>query len=79
MPTYEFECSECGEYTSALLAVGKRIKKCPSCGKLKLKFVFSSPSVHDTYSPMHPRRGRGAGGWGRINPGTGSDFGENLG
>ena len=79
MPTYEFECSACGHETSKLLPVGKRIKKCPECGKNKLQFVFSVPIVHDTYSPMHPRRGRGSGGWGRIEPGNGSDFGKNLG
>lgn len=80
MPTYEFQCQECGEKCEELLPMGKSIKKCPACGKPKLKKLISCPNYHDTYSPMHPRRGRGVGGYGRVEPGEGAkDFGSNLG
>jgi putative FmdB family regulatory protein len=80
MPIYEFVCDGCKEETSELLPIGKIIKKCPACGELKLKKVlFSRSNYHDTYSPMHPRRGRGQGGYGRIDPGQGSNIGKNLG
>lgn len=79
MPIYEFECEACEARTEKMLPVGRNIRKCPECGKSKLKRVFSAPAYHDTYSPMHPRRGRGNGGYGRIEPGQGTDFGKNLG
>jgi len=71
MPIYEFECGECGEVCEKLLKMGEVIRKCPHCGKSKLKKVMSLPNYHDTYSPMHPRRGRGKGGSGRVDPGEG--------
>ena len=71
MPIYEFQCGECGEVCEERLPLGKSIKKCPSCGKLKLKKLFSKVIYHDTYSPMHPRKGRGVGGYGRVDPGNG--------
>ena len=74
MPIYEFKCSECEEIAEARLDPGKSIKKCPACGELKLKRIFSVPTLIDTYSPMHPRRGRGKGGAGRIDPGQGQNF-----
>lgn len=51
--------------------MGETTKKCPECGKKKLKKQFSQTRYHDTYSPMHPRRGRGVGGHGRVDPGEG--------
>lgn len=71
MPIYEFECQACGEELEAHLKMGASLKKCPSCGEKKLKKKFSRTIFHDTYSPMHPRRGRGVGGYGRIDPGEG--------
>lgn len=74
MPLYEFVCSGCEEKTEFMLPMEKRDskRKCPVCGKLKLKRVlFSSVKYHDILSPMHPRRGRGVGGFGRIEPGDG--------
>ncbi len=79
MPMYEFKCEACGKNTEEILPIGKRIRKCPHCGKLRLQRVISVPVYHDTYSPMHPRRGRGNGGYGRIDPGHGTNIGENLG
>lgn len=67
MPLYEFQCEACGEKTEELLPLGKSLKKCPECGKLKLKQLISETIYHDLYSPCHPRRGRGVGGYGRID------------
>lgn len=72
MPIYEFDCKECGKRSEFLLEMGKTKKKCPECGKLALERVISNPTYHDTYSPMNPRRGRGVGGYGRVDPGIGA-------
>lgn len=71
MPTYSFKCDACEAEVDMLLNMGETKRKCPECGKLKLKKQFTCPNFHDTYSPMHPRRGRGVGGYGRIEPGQG--------
>ena len=43
MPTYEYECSECGhsfeKYQSITAATAR---KCPACGKLKLRRLIGS-------------------------------------
>ena len=80
MPMYVFECSECKEKCEFILKHDETKKKCPSCGKLKLvKQLFNRTHVLDTYSPMHPRRGRGRGGAGRIDPGHGTgDIGKHF-
>ena len=69
MPIYVFKCDECDATHEFQLKMGEKRRKCPSCGKSKLKQQITNPHYHDTYSPMHPRRGRGVGGYGRINPG----------
>lgn len=69
MPLYEFECNSCKEISEFMLPLGANKKKCPGCGKPSLKKIISQTVYHDTYSPMHPRRGRGVGGAGRIDPG----------
>lgn len=71
MPIYEFNCDGCKEHFEFVLPVGKTKRKCPECGGKLKKVIFSQTVYHDTYSPMHPRRGRGVGGHGRINPGQG--------
>mgnify|MGYP000014478142 CR=1 FL=1 len=72
MPMYVFECSECEEKCEFILKIGESKKKCPACGKLKLvQQLFCRTSTVDLYSPMHPRRGRGKGGRGRVDPGEG--------
>jgi putative FmdB family regulatory protein len=80
MPMYGFKCSECNEECEFILKYGETRRKCPSCGKLKLvQELFGRTSVVDTYSPMHPRRGRGRGGAGRIDPGNGAgDMGKHF-
>lgn len=69
MPTYEFVCDACNGRSEFLLNVGETKRKCPKCQKSKLRRVFSSFGIADNYSPMHPRKGRGNNGAGRINPG----------
>jgi putative FmdB family regulatory protein len=73
MPLYVFECEGCKKKSEFILKHGQTKKKCPECGELKLKQqLFGRTTVVDTYSPMHPRRGRGRGGAGRIDPGHGT-------
>ncbi len=79
MPIYVFKCDGCKKITEKILPVGRNIKKCPECGEKKLQKVIQCPVYIDTHSPMHPRRGRGRGGAGRIDPGQGTDFGQNFG
>lgn len=78
MPLYEFACAKCKKHSEFLLAMGETKKKCPECGALKLERLISNIQYHDTYSPMHPRRGRGHGGAGRIDPGDGSQMGKHF-
>lgn len=79
MPFYEFKCKKCGAEEEHLLPVDKRHSKhkCSACGEKGLELQISQSYYHDTYSPMHPRRGRGVGGYGRIDPGQGMDMGRN--
>ena len=45
MPIYEYQCQACGEVHEELQKIGDSpIKKCPDCGKLKLKKLISAPS-----------------------------------
>lgn len=82
MPIYEFKCKKCGAEEEHMLPVDKRHSKhkCKACGAAKgLELQISETIYHDLYSPMHPRRGRGVGGYGRVDPGVGRDIGGNLG
>ena len=75
MPLYQFTCEACDETVDLFLKMGETKRKCPSCGKLKLRKDITCPTYIDTYSPMSPRKGRGRGGAGRIKPGEGlEDF-----
>jgi len=61
MPIYEYGCP-CGHTFEKVHGVNDpQPRKCPECGKLKLKKLFpSNPAVlHIRYSPMHPRHMRG--------------------
>lgn len=43
MPLYDFECTACGHTLEALQNLrDPLLRKCPKCGKLKLKQVFKS-------------------------------------
>ncbi|MBP9854882.1 MAG: zinc ribbon domain-containing protein [Candidatus Omnitrophica bacterium] len=38
MPTYEYECTDCGHCFEELQSMlDKKLKKCPKCGKMKLE------------------------------------------
>jgi putative FmdB family regulatory protein len=45
MPIYEYQCQACGAVHEALQKVSDPlIKKCPECGRSKLKKLVSAPS-----------------------------------
>ena len=45
MPIYEYECKSCGERTEFIQKFDSGVKrKCPKCGKLKLKKIVTSGS-----------------------------------
>jgi putative FmdB family regulatory protein len=45
MPIYEYQCQSCGAIHEALQKVSDPlIKKCPECGRSKLKKLVSAPS-----------------------------------
>jgi len=44
MPIYEYQCRACGQVLDALQKFSDApLKKCPSCGKSKLKRLLSAP------------------------------------
>jgi putative FmdB family regulatory protein len=44
MPFYEYECQACGEHHEALQKISEApLKKCPHCGKTRLKKLISAP------------------------------------
>lgn len=62
MPVYDYVCGDCGAEHDIVHGFDEKRKKCPTCGKLKLKRAWSQVAAfHQTYSPMHPRAGRGVG------------------
>ncbi len=43
MPTYDYECDACGHEMELFQGINDPVKKkCPECGKLKLKRLFGS-------------------------------------
>lgn len=45
MPTYQYECGNCGHHFDFLQSMTEdRLKKCPKCGKLKLQRLIGSGS-----------------------------------
>ena len=45
MPIYEYECQACGHQFEALQKVSDApLRKCPECGKPKLRKLMSAPS-----------------------------------
>ena len=43
MPTYDYECEACGHELELFQGINDPVKKkCPECGKLKLKRLFGS-------------------------------------
>lgn len=44
MPIYEYQCEACGQILDALQKIADApLKKCPNCGKPKLKRLLSAP------------------------------------
>lgn len=61
MPIYEFNC-QCGHSFETVCSIEDRTKqRCPLCKSRKLNQEFHAPFHIDSYSPLHPRRGRGKG------------------
>lgn len=45
MPTYEYKCEGCGTFFERFqMIVAKPLRKCPTCGQLKLKRLIGSGS-----------------------------------
>lgn len=43
MPTYEYECADCGHILEQWQSMlDKKLRKCPSCGKLKLQRLIGT-------------------------------------
>ncbi len=46
MPTYDYECSACNHALELFQSItAKHIKKCPECGKMKLKRLIGAGST----------------------------------
>lgn len=63
MPAYDLICGNCGHKMEVIHGLNeKHPKKCPSCGKMKLRQDWSTPpAYHNHFSPLHPRKNRGRG------------------
>lgn len=62
MPAYDYDCNACGASIEVTHEMSETKKKCPECGKLKLKRAWKQVAAfHNHYSPMHPRAKRGQG------------------
>lgn len=47
MPIFEYRCQACGHAFDILQKAAEgALRKCPECGKLKLKKLVSAPSFH---------------------------------
>ena len=47
MPIYEYECSACGDEHEVIQKMGaSALRKCPSCGALKLRRKISRSAFH---------------------------------
>jgi putative FmdB family regulatory protein len=64
MPIFDYQCEACGHHFDILQKAGEgALRKCPECGKLKLRKLLSAPSFHLK-----------GGGWYKSPPSeTGSD------
>ena len=49
MPTYEYECQQCGhEFEQFQSITANALRKCPECGKLALKRLIGTGAGIDT-------------------------------
>ncbi len=47
MPIFDYQCEACGHHFDILQKVGEgALRKCPECGKLKLKKLMAAPAFH---------------------------------
>ena len=47
MPTYEYECSDCGEHFEEIQKISEEpIKKCPKCQKDNVHRIISATAFH---------------------------------
>ncbi len=47
MPIFDYQCEACGHTFDVLQKVGEgALRKCPECGKLKLKKQMAAPNFH---------------------------------
>jgi putative FmdB family regulatory protein len=47
MPIFDYQCEACGHHFDVLQKAGEGVlRKCPECGKLKLRKLLSAPSFH---------------------------------
>jgi putative FmdB family regulatory protein len=47
MPIFDYQCEACGHTFDVLQKVGEgALRKCPKCGKLKLKKQLAAPNFH---------------------------------
>jgi putative FmdB family regulatory protein len=47
MPIFDYQCTACGHTFDVLQKVGEGVlRKCPECGKLKLKKLLAAPNFH---------------------------------
>jgi len=47
MPIFDYQCQACGHTFDVLQKAGEgALRKCPECGKLKLKKLLAAPNFH---------------------------------
>jgi len=47
MPIFDYQCAACGHTFDVLQKAGEGVlRKCPECGKLKLKKLLAAPNFH---------------------------------
>ena len=69
MPIFDYQCEACGHHFDILQKAGEgALRKCPECGKLKLRKLLSAPSFHLK-----------GGGWYKSPPSKGSTDGKAAG
>ena len=72
MPIYEYQCQACGHSFDALQKISEGVlRKCPECGKLKLKKMVSAPNFHLKGSGWYQTDFRGSGAKPAAASGTG--------
>jgi putative FmdB family regulatory protein len=66
MPIFDYQCEACGHHFDILQKAGEgALRKCPECGKLKLRKLLSAPSFHLK-----------GGGWYKSPPSEGKAKGD---